>query len=55
MSVYKEMTLRIFHSLNIIKRIGPMPPVPVHVDFEFKKPGFDKLLVFDLDETLIHT
>jgi hypothetical protein len=25
------------------------------VDFKFKKPGFDKLIIFDLDETLIHS
>ena len=24
------------------------------IPFSFKKPGFDKLVIFDLDETLIH-
>ena len=24
------------------------------IDFRFKKAGFNKLLIFDLDETLIH-
>ena len=25
------------------------------IEFKFKKPGFSRLLIFDLDETLIHT
>lgn len=56
-SAYKEMTLRIFHSINFIKQLKEFPPIPEHkkVDFKFKKPGFDKLLIFDLDETLIHS
>lgn len=56
-SAYKEMTLRIFHSINFIKQLKEFPPIPESqkVDFKFKKPGFDKLLIFDLDETLIHT
>lgn len=56
-SVYKEMTLRIFHSINFIKQIPAFPPISEErkIDFAFKKPGFTKLLIFDLDETLIHT
>ena len=25
------------------------------IDFKFKKSGFNRLVIFDLDETLIHT
>lgn len=25
------------------------------IEFKFKKPGFTKLLIFDLDQTLIHS
>jgi hypothetical protein len=51
------MTLRIYHSINFIKEIKELPTVPdsKRIDFKFKKPGFTKLIVFDLDETLIHT
>jgi len=51
------MTLRIFHSINFIKQIKTFPKVTESrkIDFEFKKPGFTKLIIFDLDETLIHT
>lgn len=55
-SVYRNMTLNIFHSINIIKQIKEQPPIENHqyIDFKFKKPGFKKLIIFDLDETLIH-
>jgi len=51
------MTLRIFHSINFIKSIKDLPKVDEEklLDFKFKKPGFNKLIIFDLDETLIHT
>ena len=57
LSVYKDVTLRIFQTINIIKEIEVFPRVPelLRVDFKFKKKGFKKLLIFDLDETLIHT
>jgi predicted HAD superfamily phosphohydrolase YqeG len=29
-------------------------PEEERIDFKFKKPGFKKLLILDLDETLIH-
>ena len=37
--------------------MDPLPIIPEEkkIDFKFKKKGFDKLLIFDLDETLIHT
>lgn len=56
MSVYKNMTLHIFHSINIIKQIKERPVLPedLMIDFKFKKKGFNKLIIFDLDETLIH-
>ena len=51
------MTLRIFHSINFIKSIKNFPTIleSNKIDFKFKKPGYSKLIVFDLDETLIHT
>lgn len=54
---YKNMTLHIFQSINVIKQLKerPRPLAEQIVDFEFKKPGFDKLIIFDLDETLIHS
>lgn len=55
-SVYKNMTLHIFHSINIIKQIQERPDLEEEqkIDFKFKKEGFKKLIIFDLDETLIH-
>jgi len=37
--------------------MGAFPEVQNHekIPFKFKKPGFTKLLIFDLDETLIHS
>lgn len=51
------MTLSIFHSLNFIKMMPPYEPLPedLKIEFEFKKPFFSKLIIFDLDETLIHS
>lgn len=51
------MTLHIFHSINIIKQIKERPEIfeEQYVEFKFTKPGFKKLLIFDLDETLIHS
>lgn len=56
-SVYRRMTLTLFHTLNIIKQMGKFPDVTPEeeIDFKFKKQGVSKLLVFDLDETLIHS
>lgn len=56
MQEYKNMTLHIFHSINIIKQIGPVPTLEDDqwVDFSFQKFGFSKVIIFDLDETLIH-
>lgn len=50
------MTLNIFHSINIIKQIKEKPIIPNNqfIEFKFKKPGYNKLIIFDLDETLIH-
>ena len=35
----------------------PYEPLPedLKIEFEFKKPFFSKLIIFDLDETLIHS
>ena len=56
-SIYRMLTLTIFHTLNIIKQMGTFPEIMPNeqILFEFKKPGFNKLLIFDLDETLIHS
>jgi TFIIF-interacting CTD phosphatase-like protein len=37
--------------------MGAFPIIPLanKIPFEFKKHGFKKLLIFDLDETLIHS
>ena len=55
-SEYKDLTLHIFHSINQIKKIREKPDIEEeqYVDFKFKKPNFKKLIIFDLDETLIH-
>ena len=57
-STYKEVTLNIYHSLALVKELMNQDYKPVSedmkVDFKFKKKGFKKLLIFDLDETLIH-
>ena len=57
LSNYKELTLRIFHTVNFIKNLGELPAIPEEkkIDFRFTKRGFDKLIIFDLDETLIHS
>jgi hypothetical protein len=51
------MTLHIFHSINVIKQIKELPPLTddQHIHFKFSKPGYNKLLIFDLDETLIYS
>lgn len=51
------MTLRIFHSLNLINKMEALPIIQQEdkVDFKFTKPNMKKLIIFDLDETLIHT
>ena len=56
-SVYKDMTIRIYQTINLIKQIEQFPTVPdlVKIDFEFKKKGVKKVLILDIDETLIHT
>ena len=57
LSVYKDISMQIIQAINSIQQIKRFPPVdPVSmVDFQFKKQGFNKLLIFDLDETLIHS
>ncbi len=56
LSNYKSMSLHIFHSLNIIKAMKSKPDIEEHqkINFKFKKEGMKKLIIFDLDETLIH-
>lgn len=49
--------MQIIQAINIIQQIKKFPDIEEHkkVDFKFKKAGFNKLLIFDLDETLIHS
>lgn len=56
LKTYSSMTYHIYNSLNIIKGIEEIPELDDsdYIQFKFKKPGFTKLLIFDLDETLIH-
>lgn len=57
MSVYKDMSIQVIQAINIIQQIEKFPEVAQKdkVQFTFKKEGFNKLLIFDLDETLIHS
>jgi len=60
----KEYSLIIsdmFKQIHMIKSIFEKFKVPYptikedeKIQFKFKKPGYNKLLLFDLDETLIH-
>ena len=56
-SEYKETSLRIINTISMVKDVKQFNPIPPEqqIDFKFKKKGFDKLLLFDLDETLIHS
>jgi len=40
----------------LVNQVEPYKPIPQEgkMNFKFKKSGFNKLLLFDLDETLIH-
>jgi CTD small phosphatase-like protein 2 len=49
--VYRSMTLHIFHSLNIIKQIKEQHQPAQLLPLTLTK---KRLLIFDLDETLIH-
>lgn len=56
---YQQLTTDILHQVWMIKDILsdlPYDPMPEErkINFKFKKPGCKKLLLFDLDETLIH-
>lgn len=55
-SIYRELIQTIFCTIHMIKCVTSVPDLEEEkkVKFEFKKPGFSKLLIFDLDETLIH-
>lgn len=50
------MTLRFFHSINLIKQIKKFPKIDNEskIEFKFKKQVNKKLIFFDLDETLIY-
>ncbi|CDW74995.1 nli interacting factor-like phosphatase family protein [Stylonychia lemnae] len=53
---YKNLTLQIFHQINYIKQIDRLPQIydDQIIQFKYKKPGFNKLLIIDLDQTLIN-
>ena len=57
LSVYKEVSVAIIQAISAAQEISVFPPVnpASKIDFQFKKKGFSKLLIFDLDETLIHS
>ena len=40
----------------MIKGVNKIPEISEEqkIEFKFKKEGFNKLIIFDLDETLIH-
>ena len=54
-SVYRELINLIYHTINVIKHYQDIPTVQekLKIDFKFKKEGFNRLIIFDLDETLI--
>lgn len=53
--IYKRMMLHIYHSIVLIKKIKTLPEPNKYVNFRFKKKASSKkLIVFDLDHTLIH-
>jgi len=39
---YQSMTMHIYHSIDLIKKLGRPPEIPPDkiIDFKFKKPGF---------------
>lgn len=47
-----------FRQIYIVKELMKTDynelPEDQKIMFQFKKPGFDKFVIFDLDETLIH-
>ena len=49
--------MHVIQAMNIIQQITQFPEVTPEekIKFTFKKEGFNKLLIFDLDETLIHS
>ena len=49
--------MQVIQAINIIQQIKEFPPIAAEdkIQFNFKKKGFNKLLIFDLDETLIHS
>jgi len=56
---YKEVVVDVFMQIAKIKELITFKEfTPLQesqrIDFKFKKPGQTKLLLFDLDETLIH-
>lgn len=58
-SDYRKITRDMFRQIYLIKQLIEDNEVTElldeqKIDFHFHKPGFKKLLLFDLDETLIH-
>jgi hypothetical protein len=57
-SQYRQMTQDMFLQINKIKELMQTEyhdlPEDSIIHFKFKKKGYKKLLIFDLDETLIH-
>lgn len=54
--VYMELLVHIYQSINFLQNLEISEEV-IHekqIDVEFKKPGIEKMLLLDLDETLVH-
>lgn len=53
----REFTIHILQSIHYLQNMDPIPEDEVlarQIDFKFTKKGIQKLLIFDLDETLAH-
>ncbi len=53
-AVFLEMTLHIYHSLNIIKKLNPVQELPTEKLIDLHKQTNKKLVIFDLDQTLVN-
>lgn len=55
-TVFREFTIHIFQSMHAIQQleIDPKEISDRAINFTFTKPGFSRVIFFDLDETLAH-
>jgi len=55
--VFREFTIHIFQAINFLQNLPEISMDEINskaFDFKFKKPGFSRIVIFDLDETLAH-